>query len=489
MKLSQLLSGIETTKILNFKDLEIEDIDNDSREVFSRSLFFALKGNNLDGNRFVLDAVKRGAVAVISDTANDSVKVPQIIVKDVKKVMAEIAMRFYKPNGNRVKVIGVVGTNGKTTTTFILKSILEQAGYKAGVIGTLGAFYKNAVVEPDLTTPDSINFYKILKDMADSGVEYAVVELSAHAIAQKRTGSLKFEGLIFTNCTQDHLDYFKDFNEYESVKASVFDSHYSNFAVVNSDDATGIKILNNNKIKSFSYGIENPSDVFAVNILNSKNGINFVMNLFDDIVDVYYSSSGMFNVYNCLGAATFASILGISSSDIASGIKNVKKVAGRMEFVENFNGADIYVDYAHTPDGLENLLKSLRQITKNNLYLVFGCGGNRDTSKRPIMGEIAGKYADFTVITSDNPRFEDAYQIISDIESGFRKSSLAYITIQNREMAIGYALSKIGEGDVLVVSGKGAENYQEIMGVKLKYSDIETIKELIAKIKFSGDII
>lgn len=488
MRLSQLLSGIETAKILNFKDCEIEDIDNDSREVYSKSLFFAVNGNNKDGNEFVKDAVKRGAVAVISERVNE-VDVPQIIVKNVRKAMAEISMRFFKPNGNRVKVIGVVGTNGKTTSTFILKSILEEAGYNVGVIGTLGAFYNKAFVEPDLTTPDSIGFFKILMDMANAGVEYAVVELSAHAIEQRRTGNLKFEALLFTNCTQDHLDYFKTFEEYESVKIKVFDSHYSDFAVVNVDDKTGLKLLNGGKIKCLSYGLNNPSDVFAVNVKNTKRGVEFVMNLFDDIVKVRYSSLGVFNVYNCLGCSALASAMGVSSEAISNGIRKVKRVPGRMEFIESFDGADIFVDFAHTPDGLENLLKSLREITKNRLILVFGCGGNRDITKRSIMGKIAGKYADFSIITSDNPRFEDAYQIISEIERGYRTKSLSYITIQNREMAIAYAISKLKEGDVLVVSGKGAEEYQEIMGVKFKFSDRETIKEVIAKIKFSGDII
>ncbi len=488
MKLSQLISGIETKKILNFKDLEILDIENDSRRVYKGSLFFAVNGNNLDGNIFVKDAVKRGAVAVISEREND-ITATQIIVKDVKKVMGIIAERFFKPIKKRPKLIGVVGTNGKTTSTFIIKSILEEAGFSVGVIGTLGVFYEKAYVEPDLTTPDSISFYKTLMDMANANVEYAVMELSAHAIVQKRVGNVKFESLLFTNCTQDHLDYFKDFNDYEKVKISVFNSHFCNYAVVNSDDLTGLKIINSSKVKTLTYGIENPADVFAVNIETDKKGLNFVMNLYDDIVKINYPSIGKFNVYNCLGASALTSAMGISSQAIKDGIKKLRTVPGRMEFVENFNGANVYIDYAHTPDGLENLLKSLKEVTKNKLFLVFGCGGNRDVTKRAIMGEIAGKHADFSIITSDNPRFEDAFQIISDVERGYRKASLSYITIENREMAIGYALSRLSSGDVLVVAGKGAEEYQEVMGIKFKFSDREVIKDTIAKIKFSGELI
>ncbi len=488
MRLSQLISGIETAKILNFKDSDIKDIENDSRRVYKNSLFFAVNGNNLDGNKFVNDAIRRGAVAIISESENDA-NVTQIIVKDVRKTMSLIAERFYKPIGDRVKLIGVVGTNGKTTSTFIIKSILEEAGFVVGVIGTLGVFYKKAYIEPELTTPDSISFFKTLMDMSNAGVDYAVMELSAHAIEQNRCGSVKFDSLLFTNCTQDHLDYFKDFNEYEKVKMSVFNSHFCNFAVVNSDDNTGLKLINNFKVKTLTYGIENPADVFAVNIENSKNGVNFVMNLYDDIVKINYPSIGKFNVYNCLGASSLTSAMGVSSECIKRGISKVKSVPGRMEFVENFNGADIYIDFAHTPDGLENLLKSIRETTKNRLFLLFGCGGNRDSGKRPLMGEIAGKFADFTIITSDNPRYEDSFQIISDIECGCRKSSLSYITIQNREMAIGYALSRLKSGDVLVVAGKGAEEYQEIMGIKFKFSDKEVIKDCIAKIKFSGELV
>ncbi|MBE5744460.1 MAG: UDP-N-acetylmuramoyl-L-alanyl-D-glutamate--2,6-diaminopimelate ligase [Clostridiales bacterium] len=488
MRLSEIIKNVEIIDKFNFIDTDVDDLDIDSREVFSKSLFFAVKGNNTDGNLYINEAVKRGAVAVVSENKND-VKVPQIIVKDIKETISKIAYNFYKPKNKRPKLIAVVGTNGKTTTTFMIKNILEEAGINAGVIGTLGAFYNKAYVEPSLTTPDSLSFYKLVMDMANSDVEYVIFELSAHAIEQKRLGDIKLEGIVFTNCTQDHLDYFETFSDYENTKMSVFTQNKCEFAVINSDDETGKKIILNNNVKTFTYGLENPSDVFAVNVKSNVNGINFVMNLFDDIVNIKYPSTGRFNVYNCLGASTLASVMGISSRAIRNGLSKLKVVPGRMEFVESFNGANVYIDYAHTPDGLENLLKSLKEVTKNKLILVFGCGGNRDKSKREIMGEIAGKYADFTVITSDNPRYEEPYQIISQIEKGIRKTNLCYITIQNREMAIGYALTKLSSGDTMVVAGKGAEEYQEIMGVKLKFIDKEVIKETIAKLDFSGDLI
>lgn len=488
MKLSTLLKNCEISKKLNFYDYEIDEITCNSKSVFGSSLFFAVKGNNTDGNLYIDEAVKRGAKVIITETPS-TLNVCQIIVDNVLIAMGTISYNFYKPKGNRVKLIGVVGTNGKTTTTFLIKSILENAGYKVGVIGTLGAYYGNHIVEPDLTTPDVISLNELFMNMANEDIEYAIIEYSAHAIAQKRVGEYKFECLVFTNCTQDHLDYFKTFEEYEKTKISIFDNDNCRFQVLNTDDETGRKILLSTNVKTFTYGLENPSDVFAVNVKNLKNGVKFVVNCFDEIENVNYKSPGLFNVYNCLASITVASVLGVPIEIIKKGIEKVEFIPGRMEHIENYKGADIYVDYAHTPDGLENILKSLKQITKGRVILVFGCGGNRDKSKRKIMGKIAGKYADFTVITTDNPRFEEPYQIISEIESGLREESYSYITIQNRTMAIGYALTQLLSGDSLIIAGKGAEDYQDVMGVKVKFSDKEEVKELIAKIGFSGEII
>ncbi len=487
MLLSEIINKTKIVDKINYYDYDIEEVCADSREVYKRCLFFAIKGNNTDGNKYIDEAIERGAVAVVTETPTNS-KICQIIVPNAKVAMAEMARNFYKPKGKRVKVIGVVGTNGKTTTTFMLKSILESAGYKAGVIGTLGAFYLKAEVAPELTTPNAIGFYELLCNMANAGVEYAVVELSAHAIDQQRLGNLKFECLIFTNCTQDHLDYFKDFDSYENTKTSVFTKKNCRFAVVNSDDATGVKIIKESDAKIFTYGLENPSDVFAIKVKNGVDGVSFIINAFDEISKLYYKCAGIFNVYNALSASTCASVLGIPMKAIKEGLKSIKCVSGRMELVESFNGGNVFIDYAHTPDGLENLLKTIKEITKGKVILVFGCGGNRDKQKRPLMGEIAGKYADFSVITSDNPRYEEPYQIISQIEKGLRKYSLSYITIQNRKMAIGYALTKLKSGDTLIVAGKGAEEYQEIMGIKNRFSDREEIRDSIAKIKFGGEL-
>ena len=366
MLLSNIIKKLSYIKLINFKDVDILELSQDSREVFDSCLFFVVNGNTTDGALYVNDAIKRGAIAVVCEKELD-VSVPQIIVSNIKVAISKVAYNFFKPNGERVKVIGVVGTNGKTTTSHILKSILESAGVKAGVIGTLGVKYNNVLVEPMLTTPDSIFFYEQLKNMANDNVKYAIVEYSAHAISQQRLGEIKFESLIFTNCTHDHLDYFKSFEEYKNTKISAFKAKNCRFAVINSDDNCGLEILKTNNLKCFTYGLENPSDVFAIKIKNDKNGVSFIANVFDEIEEINYQSIGTFNVYNCLSAITCASILGVDIKSVKDGIKKIKKIPGRMEFVENFKGADVFIDYAHTPDGLENVLKSLKKVTKNKL--------------------------------------------------------------------------------------------------------------------------
>lgn len=487
MKLSELIKGVKVKNEINF-DEDITNISRNSKEVTHKGLFFVINGENFDGYNYINDATLNGATVIVTDRLT-SIDVKQILVDDVILAMSKISYNFYKPKNKRVKLIGVVGTNGKTTTTYILKEILCQAGKNVGVIGTLGISYNKHYIAPELTTPDSIELSRVLMEMADENVEYCVMELSAHAISLKRADAFVFEELIFTNCTQDHLDYFKTFDEYEKVKMSVFIKKYCKISILNIDDKTGRKILNFTNTQTLTYGLENPSDSFAVNVENSTKGVSFYMNVFDEIIKVNFSIFGTFNVYNCLAAATAATAIGISSKYIERGINSLKSVPGRLEYVEEYNGADIFVDYAHTPDGLLNTLKAVKSVCKNRVILVFGCGGNRDKDKRSKMGEIAGEYADFTVITSDNPRYEEPYKIISQIECGIRSKTLSYITIQNRYIATGYAIELLKKGDVLVVCGKGAENYQEIMGTKSHYNDKETIQDVIAKIGLSGELI
>lgn len=488
MNLNNLLSKVKIKKIIGNANIDISKIVINSLDVEKGGLFVAINGYNDNGNNYVLDAVNRGAVAILSNTESN-VKVTQIIVEDVRDELSNIIKEFYQINKLKIRFIGIVGTNGKTTTSYIVKSILEKEGKKVGVVGTLGILYSNKFIAPELTTPDSVSLAETFIDMQKCGVEYVVMELSAHAIEQKRAKFIKFDSLIFTNCTEDHLDYFKNMDYYAKVKKSVFNSKYCKFATVNIDDSYGLEIVKSNKVKCFTYGIENPSDVFSIGLKNLDDGIIFDMNLFDEILSLKFKFIGAFNVYNCMAAATTLYKMGIKLDSIKRGIEEISGLEGRMEFIENFNGAKIYVDYAHTPDGLEKTLKEIKKITDKRLIVLFGCGGNREKEKRSKMGIIAGKYADFSILTSDNPRYEEPYSIISEIESGLRTVSLSYITIQNRYIATGYAIESLKSGDVLLIAGKGAENYQEIMGVKTKYSDKETVKDIIAKIGLSGELI
>lgn len=474
MKLSEILKNVVTKE---FCEQEIKSICCDSNLVEAGSMFFCLKGENHNGEDFAAQAVEKGAVCVVSENKLE-INALNIVVDDARVALSLCSANFYGNPQRDLKIIGVVGTNGKTSTTKIIQAIMSQAMIPCGVIGTLGVSFEGKNYESKLTTPDPLELFRHLSELKKLGAKVVVMEVSAHAIALKKVAGIKFETLVFTNCTQDHLDYFKDFENYKSVKKSIFKKEFANNIVVNTDDRLGVEILN--EIQGVvSYAIKNPADVFAVNQRIGINGSSFVVNIFDEIYDVKTKLVGSFNVYNVLAGMTTAKLMGISLEIMVKAIKKLQPVSGRMEKVAVYNGGCVFVDYAHTPDGLEKALLSLRKVTKNNLYVVFGCGGNRDSSKRQIMGRIAGDLADFSIITSDNPRFEDSYKIISQIESGLRESSLDYICIENRKKAIIYGLKLIGVGDNLLIAGKGAENYQEIMGVFHEFSDKGVVLEYV----------
>ncbi|MDE7086640.1 MAG: UDP-N-acetylmuramoyl-L-alanyl-D-glutamate--2,6-diaminopimelate ligase, partial [Clostridia bacterium] len=365
-----------------------------------------------------------------------------------------VARTFYGYADKKLKIVAVTGTNGKTTTTYMLKSIFDKNQSKTGIIGTLGIAYGDKFISPELTTPDPLFLHGVFADMVNCGVEYVFMEVSAHALYFDKVSGINFEVGIFTNCTQDHLDFFKDMKTYAEVKCKLFRDKRCKYAVVNSDDPLGVKLIGQTE-NCLSYGLENPADTFAVNVVERLNGSNFVINLSDEIYDIELKMPAMHNVYNALAAATCAKILGVDIDVIADGLNSLEKVDGRLERAAQYNGGEVFVDFAHTPDGLEKSLSALKKLCKGNLYCLFGCGGNRDTEKRPIMGEIAAKYADFVIITSDNPRYEDPYEIISQIEAGVKKSGKKYVAVTDREIATEYALNLLSDGEVLLVAGKG----------------------------------
>lgn len=478
MQLEKLLNGVEVLETKGSIVLDIKSIEINSKEVTKQSLFICIKGDNYDGHDFVSVAKKYGATCVVCEKVLDT-DITQIIVSDVRKSTSIIAKNFYQSACDKMKIIGVTGTNGKTSTSYFIKRILEKSGVKCGIIGTLGVSYSDVNLEPTLTTPDPIKLHKIFYDMFKENIEIVVMEVSAHALFYDKLYGINFEVGLFTNFTQDHLDFFATMENYKLAKLKFFNEFNLKYSVVNSDDDVGLEIINK-KVDSVSYGLKNPSDVFAIKVKENKNGTSFILNLFDCIYDVKTNLIGKFNVYNLLGASTACALVGVETDLIGSAINSMDVVSGRMEKIYS-GDFDVYVDYAHTPDGLSKALRSLKKVNNRRIISVFGCGGNRDAKKRPEMGKISAKLADFTVITSDNPRFEDPMNIISQIEMGFLEVSKNYVVVESREEGIRYALNYAKKGDAILIAGKGSERYQEIFSIKHPYNDKDTVKRLIGE--------
>ena len=477
MKIGELLQNIEYKNFSGNADVQFTGLCTDSQKVKRGDLFICYRGNECDSHEFAQEALRRGAVCLICEEKLDC-DVEQIIVANGRSAIASAARAFYGYADKNLKLVGITGTNGKTTTTYMLSSIFECAGKKTGIIGTLGISYGGKFISPELTTPDPIYLHSVFADMLKCGVEYVFMEVSAHAIYFNKIEGLKFEVGIFTNCTQDHLDFFGNMQDYADCKKSFFIDKTCKYAVVNSDDKVGRQIIHDFK-GAVSFGLKNPADVFGVDIEENIQGTSFVINLFDELYEINLKIAALHNVYNAMGAAACAKLLGIDTPHIAEGLSNLKSVTGRLELVAKYNGADIFVDFAHTPDGLEKSLQALKKLCRGKLYCIFGCGGNRDKTKRPIMGRIAAENADFCIVTSDNPRYEDPYEIISEIEAGIKPLNKKYVTVTDRETATEYAINLLENGDILLVAGKGGEYYQEIMGIKHSYNDTSVIKRII----------
>lgn len=477
MLLGELLQQIGHERTLNFRDADIRGIATDSRHVLQGDLFICFAGGEHDGHDYAAEALAAGAAALVVERELP-LGAPQVVVRDGRRAVAEIAAAYYGRPERKLKMVAVTGTNGKTTTAHMLASILSAAGRACGNIGTLGIRYADKELAPALTTPDPAFLYKVLADMVASDVEYVVMEVSAHALHFGKTEGIPFAAGIFTNLTEDHLDFFPTMEEYAAAKEKLFAPGVCRFSVVNTDDAEGRKLAAAGG-KVYTYALENPADVFAVDIRESFEGSRFVINLFDELYEIRLRLAGLHNVYNAMAAAECARLLGVSVPVIAAGLAALPRVSGRLEHVARLRGADIFVDFAHTPDGLEKSLSALRRHCAGRLICVFGCGGNRDTRKRPLMGEIAARLADFTVLTSDNPRYEDPFDIILQIEEGVRSHTDDYVIVVDRESAIEYAVDLLRAGDVLLVAGKGGERYQEIMGVRHIYNDIAAVRSAI----------
>ena len=479
IRLAELAKALNKYEIAGDGGVKIAGICTDSRSVRRGELFVCYRGLREDSHAYAAKACANGAAAVVCEKKLD-LPVPQVVVADGRAAIAPLARAFYGCADKRLKIVGVTGTNGKTTTVCMLRSIFSACEKSCGTIGTLGIEYGRKFIAPELTTPDPVFLHSVLADMADCGTEYVFMEVSAHALDLGKVDGMRFAAAVFTNLTQDHLDYFRDMNAYGAAKAKLFGCDRCDAAVFNSDDPFGAELLSA-RPDALSYGLENPADTFAIDPDMRIDGSSFVINVCDELYDIHIPMPGMHNVYNALAAATCAHALGVPIASIAEGLAAMKGVAGRLERVASTGGAHIFVDYAHTPDGLEKSLSALRPLCTGKLYCLFGCGGNRDSSKRPLMGRKAAENADFLIVTSDNPRYEDAYDIISCIEPGIREVGAPYVTISDRELATEYAIGLLRQGDILLVAGKGAETYQEIMGIKHAYNDNTIIKKILGE--------
>lgn len=448
----------------------VTGISVDSRTTSSGDLFIALDGRE-DGARYAAEAVSRGAVAVVSEKA--LLGLPNILVEDTRLEYARLSAAFYGNPSERLKMIAVVGTNGKTTTAVLIYRLLRSLGKRAAVIGTLGTEIDGVKYDTDLTTPDPDELHRVLKLALDAGVEYVIMEVSAHAIYYKKIFGIRFALAVFTNFSHDHLDFFGDMNTYREVKKSFFTDYEIDYVLTNNDDSLGREIASIDSKTVLTYAFDSPADAFGID-LGTRRSVRYTVNVFDKIGVIKTGLFGRFNAYNSLAAVTAACILGLPFEDVVCAIREISPVDGRYNVI---NGAKtVIIDYAHTPDGLENILREAKAQSKGKVISVFGCGGNRDKDKRKIMGKISSRLSDLTIVTTDNSRLEDPYEIMDEIASGIDDGK-DYFIIRNREDAIFYALSYAGRDDVVVLAGKGAEKYVDEGGVKTPYSDIETVKK------------
>ncbi len=478
--LKEILDGIEFTEKTRIRDCPINQIVYDSRKVNPQSLFIAIKGFKSDGHNFLKQIAAQGVAAAIVEHKDPQVQIDQYPVKDTRLEMARIAANFFNPELAKVKLVGITGTNGKTTTSYLVRSIMENAGLKSGLIGTISYQVSEQAIKAWNTTPESVDLCKMIYEMYAKNQRGCVLEVSSHALALKRVEYLKFAVGVFTNLTQDHLDFHVDMEDYYTAKKHLFTLlDPKGQAVINSDDPYGKRLCQELPPDDLlDFGFTTEAKVHPLNWENTISGLHLSVQTPVGDIEINSTLIGKFNIENILAAIAAGLALNYDLKTIQAGIEKIKAVPGRLEIIRTPQAKSIVVDYAHTPDALEKALLVLSQLTRNELWVVFGCGGNRDKTKRPIMGSIAEKIADRVVVTSDNPRFESPQDIVNEILIGFSTLQNVYVEI-NRRAAIAYALENSKPGDTILIAGKGHEDYQEIQGVKYPFDDRNIIKELI----------
>lgn len=482
-KLGDILHNISVIFDKKYSNISVNQIKFDSRTIQTSDLYVAINGEVVDGHNYINDAISKGASAVICEyippnCKNDFV---YIITENSRKTLGQLASNYFNNPSKKLKLIGVTGTNGKTTICTLLYNFFIESGYKTALISTVENLINGKKTESTHTTPDPITLNSLLAKMVDDGCEYCFMEVSSHAVEQCRIEGLQYAGAVFSNITHDHLDYHKTFENYIKAKKHFFDKLPDEaFALTNKDDKNGLIMLQNTKAVKYTYSLKSVSDFKAKIIESDIQGLLLEI----DGTQAWYNLIGNFNAYNILAVYGTAFLLGLEKSLIITNLTKLKGAKGRFEVIRSNNGIIGIVDYAHTPDALKNVLETINNIRSKNetLFTIFGCGGNRDKEKRPVMGQIAGELSDKVIITNDNPRNENPEEIISDIKKGIKPQHFKKtLIISNRQEAINAAVSFAQKGDIILLAGKGHENYQEIMGVKTHFDDIEILNSAFKK--------
>ena len=477
--LNEILDPGLLVKNQSIEKLLIHKVVYDSRKVEEGSLFVAIEGFSTDGHNYLKDVPDNGAVAAIVEKQNSEIKIPQYLVKDSRVALASIASAFYRPELDTIRVVGITGTNGKTTTSFLIRSILNEARIYSGLIGTIHYDIGGELIQAWNTTPESVDIIQMMYDMYKHDQQGCVLEASSHGLALHRLDGLKFEVAVFTNLSQDHMDFHADFEDYYQAKKSLFSLlKPDGTAIINSGDPYGQRLLSELQLKSLDFNTSGNAKVTATRWDSSIDGVTLLAQTPKGQINIISPLIGKFNIENILAAISTALALDIDLVTIKRGIERVSRVQGRLEPVPVNIDKNVIVDYAHTPDALEKALNVLADMTEQNLWVVFGCGGDRDKMKRPLMGKIAVKIADRVILTSDNPRSESPESIIDDILSGIKDREKVEVEA-NRRKAIQLVLKHASSGDTILVAGKGHENYQEIDGIKYPFDDRQVVKESV----------
>lgn len=478
MKLKELLQGLRVLSASADMDMEISGVSYDSRSTAEGDLFVAVTGYAVDGHRFIPMAAEKGAAAVLCEKIPEG-DIPYVQVEDSRRGLAVLGLNWFGHPAKEMTLVAVTGTNGKTTTTYLLKSLLEQnLGAKVGLIGTNQNMIGEEVIPTERTTPESFEVQRLFRRMAESGCSHVVMEVSSHALAEDRVYGVEFDLGMFTNLTQDHLDFHKTMENYCDTKALLF--RQCAVGVCNADDTWAERLMKDATCRCVYFAQEKQADLRAENIVLAADHVAYDAVSAEGSVPVFVPIPGGFNVYNTLGVIAAAKELGVSVEQSAATLKTVAGVKGRVEVVPT-PGMDctVLIDYAHSPDGIENVLKSAKGFAKGRVVALFGCGGDRDATKRPIMGRIAAELADFVIVTSDNPRTEEPMAIIRDILPGMEGTDTPYVVVENRVEAIHYALAHAQKDDVIVLCGKGHETYQEINHVKHHLDEREVVADFL----------